>query len=94
MLTKLNVDWAEHNAGELEKGVENDPGRFKRVFEGARDQLLDVGKIKEKVDFDQANDALYYVRMDKTEGKAARKLNAVDPGEVLRAYYRCLGWSC
>ena len=44
------------------------------------------------IDYNQINDSLYYILMDKTEGQAAVKVKSVSRGEGLNAYYKIFGW--
>ena len=92
ILKQLNAEWADHNSDGFEKKYEVDADVFKKEFIKANDENVAKQKIKEDVDQDLIEDALYYVLMEKTEGNAAIKVKSVDPGQGLRAYYKIFAW--
>ena len=53
------------------------------------DNIEGAGDIGKKTD---ANEDLYYVLVEKTEGEAALRVNSGEPGEGIQAYMRVYLW--
>ena len=67
---------------------------FKQQFDKVTDDLVSKGGKSDatKVNTEYIEDALYYIFTEKTEGVAAVKVKAFEPGEGLRAYHSVFTW--
>ena len=78
--------------------------RWRKILKNLNEKLdqdrkiiskADIGQIgggEEPNDIDQANEDIFYVLVEKTEGEAALRVNSSEPGEGLEAYQKVYLW--